>query len=470
MHMLGCYIHEGNYVKMLVDFKVENYRSFYREQHFSMRAGKYSRLENQVINSGKNRFLKCGMLFGANAAGKTNLIKAVSFARNVVLHGVTPGRLLNRHFRIDGNAIEKPAKFDFEIEYNGNYYNYGFKVSYVNSEIISEWLYVYSAAAKRCIFHREKNQKINSDLNIKDAGVSQRFEIYSEDVAENKTLLNEVVSHKLQAVDEFTPFYEVYKWFDELIIIYPESVYGDYKQFFINDNNKNSLEKMLKYFDTGINGITEEEKSLEDTLAFLPDKVRNDIVSQLKDGFEKEEDADIRADISINNKRISISRNTKGNLVASQLMMNHGNSSELFDLEDESDGTRRLFDLIPIYSKALEDRTILIDELDRSFHSKLTEEFLNKFFSDNINNKSQIIFTTHDTNLLDLNKFRQDEIWFIERMEDHSSKLYSLKEYKTRFDKDIRKEYLENKYGAIPVFVDKDAENMIFDRDSSEII
>lgn len=438
---------------MLLDFYVSNYRSFDSEQKFSMRAGKYSRLENQIINVDGNRFLKGGILFGANAAGKTNLIKAISFAKNIVLRGVTPGRLINRHFRISEDAKERPGIFQFELEYNGNYYNYGFKISYIDADIISEWLYLNSATTRKCLFYRDKTDGVKSELNFKDKGVYQRFWIYSEDVAENRTLLSEIVAHKLQNIEEFTPFYEVYKWFEDLIIIYPESVYGGYKQFFINDKSRNSLERMLAYFDTGIEGIKEEEKPLEETLAFLPDKVRNDIVSQLQSGFDNsEDDVDISADISINNKRISISKNSVGDLVASQLMMNHGNSGEMFDLEDESDGTRRLFDLIPIYSKAQEDKTIIIDELDRSFHSKLTEEFLNKFFRDNKDNKSQIIFTTHDTYLLDLEKFRQDEIWFVERTENNSSRLYSLKDYKARFDKDIRKEYLDNKYGAIPLF------------------
>ena len=95
-----------------------------------------------------------------------------------------------------------------------------------------------------------------------------------------------------------------------------------------------------------------------------------------------------------------------------------------------------------------------MDELDRSFHSKLTEEYIEKFFEVTKDKKSQLICTTHDLNLMDLNILRQDEIWFIERESDHSSKIYSLSDFKERFDKNILNEYLIGRYGAMPQFDD----------------
>ena len=137
-------------------------------------------------------------------------------------------------------------------------------------------------------------------------------------------------------------------------------------------------------------------------------------------------------------------------ITVKQLMSNHGNSNALFDLSEESDGTKRLFDLIPIFKLAQNECVILVDELDRSFHTKLTIDFINKFFEKSQCIPSQLIFSLNDINVLDLDLLRQDEIWFTQRELNHSSSLFSLNKFKERFDKDVAKEYLLGRYGAIP--------------------
>ena len=118
-------------------------------------------------------------------------------------------------------------------------------------------------------------------------------------------------------------------------------------------------------------------------------------------------------------------------------MSNHGNSNGLFDL-------------IPIFKLAKNDCVILVDELDRSFHTKLTIDFINKFFEKTSKIPSQLIITLHDINVMNLDLLRQDEIWFTQREINHSSSLFSLNKFKERFDKDVAKEYLLGRYGAIP--------------------
>ena len=132
--------------------------------------------------------------------------------------------------------------------------------------------------------------------------------------------------------------------------------------------------------------------------------------------------------------------------MADQLMMNHGNKDDLFDLYDESDGTQRLFDLIPAYEVVKDGRVILIDEVDRSFHSKLTEEFVRRYFEITEGSACQMICTT------------QDEIWFAERDNEHSTRLYSLSEFKTRNDKSVLNDYIQGRYGAIPCISEIESE------------
>ena len=131
---------------------------------------------------------------------------------------------------------------------------------------------------------------------------------------------------------------------------------------------------------------------------------------------------------------------------------NHGNENDLFVFSDESDGTRRLFDLIPIFQAALRGQIIIVDELDRSLHTKATQEFIRYFYDVTEGLPTQLIVTTQDSNIMDLDFIRQDEIWFVERQPDHSSKLYSLNQFKARFDKKVEKDYLLGRYGAVPVF------------------
>ena len=134
--------------------------------------------------------------------------------------------------------------------------------------------------------------------------------------------------------------------------------------------------------------------------------------------------------------------------------MLHGlDFQDIFELKDESDGTRRLFDLIPLINKFSQDFTIIIDEFDRSLHPMLTKQFFELFYKLNIeDSKTQLIITTHESTLLDLNLVRRDEIFFIEKNEDGASKLFSLNQFKVRYDSKIEKAYLLGRYGAIPIF------------------
>ncbi len=212
--------------------------------------------------------------------------------------------------------------------------------------------------------------------------------------------------------------------------------------------------KLLNYFDTGIDSVSGKEKSMDETLGFLPEELRKDVTNDVQEAFANNENSKevFSVEITIAGKRFSFFKNKKGEITAAQLVMDHGNPNDLFELIDESDGTRRLFDLIPLYKKGKQNCTILVDELDRSFHSKLTIEFIQKFFEKTEGEETQLIVTLHDSNVMNLNFLRQDEIWFVERREDHSSEIYSLNKFKERFDHSVAKDYLLGRYGAIPNF------------------
>lgn len=435
---------------MLIRFTVENYCSFNERQVFSMAAGKHTRHKEQVVVANGKRLLKAGVVFGANASGKSNLIKAINFGKNVALKGIKNSMTMNRHFRIDPIAINRPGVFQYDFLSNGHIYSYGFAISYTKNIFLSEWLYLCDDNKEICIFDRAEGERISTDLSFTNAEDEQRFTIYADDVTDNTSFLAEICSHKLRDIEEFDSFFEVLDWFTSLIIIFPQTKYRDLGQLFRNDEN-DSFGKLLNYFDTGIEEVITAVKPIEEVLAFLPDNIKNDVIHDIQEGFDEDNKKATTVDVTIIGKRFSFTKKD-GVIVGSQLTMNHGNPTDLFELDDESDGTRRLFDLIPLYQKGKENYVIFVDEIDRSFHTKLTLEFLQKFFEKTEGIKSQIIVTLHDSNVMNLNIFRQDEIWFVERKEDHSSEIYSLNKFKERFDHSVAKDYLLGRYGAVPNF------------------
>lgn len=442
---------------MLIRFSVENYRSFNERQVFSMAAGKHTRHKEQLIVTNGKRLLKAGVIFGANAAGKSNLVKAINIGKNIALRGVKSSMIMNRHFRIDPMAINRPGIFQYDFVSNGHIYSYGFAISYSKAIFLSEWLYLCDDK-EVCIFDRTVGEKIVTELNFTNGEDEQRFNIYADDVKDNTSFLSEICSHKLRDSEEFQAFFDTLDWFMSLIIVFPQSKYRDLGNLF-KGHEKDSLGKLLNYFDTGIEEVSTTIRPIDEVLAFLPEDLKNNVIHDIQEEFDEENRKnEITIDVTITGKRFSFTKQADGMIVGSQLTMNHGNPIDLFELDDESDGTRRLFDLIPLFQKGKENYVIVVDELDRSFHTKLTIEFLRKFFEKTEGIASQLIVTLHDSNVMDLNIFRQDEIWFVERKENHSSQIYSLNKFKERFDRSVAKDYLIGRYGSIPIFGIDDTE------------
>ncbi len=437
---------------MLIRFSVENYRSFNDRQVFSMAAGKHTRHKEQVVVTNGRRLLKAGVIFGANAAGKSNLIKAINFGKKIALRGIKNSMTINRHFRIDPTAVNRPGIFQYDFVCNGHIYSYGFAISYTKNVFLSEWLYLCDDNKEICIFERAAGESISTDLRFANAEDERRFNIYADDVTDNTSFLAEISSHKLRGIEEFSSFFDTLDWFTSMLIIFPQTKYRDLGQLLKSDE-KDSLGKLLNYFDTGIEEVLSAVRPIEEVLAFLPENFKNDVIHDIQEGFDEDNKKTATVvDVTIAGKRFSFTKKEEGTIVGSQLTMNHGNPTDLFELDDESDGTRRLFDLIPLYQKGKENYVIFVDEFDRSFHTKLTIEFLQKFFEKTEGLTSQLIVTLHDSNIMNLNIFRQDEIWFVERKEDHSSEIYSLNKFKERFDHSVAKDYLLGRYGSVPIF------------------
>ncbi len=439
---------------MLIRFAVENFLSFKNSTEFNMIAGKITRHSDHISEKNGKRILKGGFIFGANASGKTNFISAIAFAKSIITKGISNVNFDKKYFRIDNLCKNIPGVFQFDIYSGEHFYSYGFAISYTNKNIEEEWLYQVDTNEK-CIFLRSKSANgeidFSSDIVFSTTSQQERFNVYSDDIKNPKmdrTLFLSDVLLRSPDEEEYQPFRDVMDWFRKLIIVFPDSKYGGITQLMEDDTARKELTQLLEYFDTGIVSVESNEKEFDKIFANVSDHMMESLKTEIsKDLSEQAKGALIQHHDSLIEVKLR-----DGSLFASEIVTNHGNDMDLFDFEDESDGTKRLFDLIPLYQHAIRGHVIIIDELDRSLHTKATLEFIKYFYKVACNYPAQLIATTHDSNIMDLDFLRQDEIWFIEREEDHSSCMFSLNKFKIRFDKKIEKDYLLGRYGAIPIF------------------
>jgi len=456
---------------MLLRFAVGNFLSFKDVTEFRMTAGKMTRHNSHVavVKNGK-RILKGGFIFGANASGKSNLIRAIDFARKSILMGTSIGDCYKKYFRIDNIFKDKPGFFQFDIFTGSHFYSYGFAVSYRNAEIEEEWLYSLDEEEK-CIFERGRDKtgkmRVVSEIHFEEEKEKNRFAVYSEDIDKDemkqKTFLSDMAMRSNKNADYYQSFRDVRNWFSNLRIVYPNSRYLNIYALMRDDEERLTVERLFRYFDTGIESLSRVEKSFDTVFRDVPEDIKISLRESLFESLTKK---NIGGAINFNGSYYEFSLRD-GELITTEVVSDHGNPNDLFEFKDESDGTKRLFDLLPIYhqAQALADYVIIIDELDRSLHTKATIEFIDRFYKEAHGRNCQLIASTHDSNIFDLDLLRQDEIWLVERMEDHASQLKSLSSYKPRFDKDVGRDYLIGRYGAIPIFnnlailVDEDGES-----------
>lgn len=436
---------------MLIRFNVENFLSFNEKTEFSLIANKERRLPSHIVKGDGINILKSSVIYGANASGKSNLVKAIDFSRKVITKGIEKLNPVNHHFRLNKDNLNKPSIFNFEIKSGDKYYSYGFAAQLNELKIIEEWLYEIGSKKEKKIFERVINGLGKHEIEIGiqlSTKAKKRFDVYKEDFQNSDSLLflSEMNRKSIDDFPEVVEFIDVFNWFDKkLTVLKPDSKFAGLN--FIGDDNEMSktFNSFLNVFQTGINNVTSEEIDLD---SFdIPKKIKEDLTKNIEKAktiiFE------------INGITYSLKKNEINEYKIKKIGLEHltdeGNSI-VFDIEDESDGTQRLFDFIPaIHELSKTDSIFIIDELDRSLHSKLTFGIFELFLKLTKNNESQLVATSHESLLLDLELLRRDEIWFVEK-EKNQSRLYSLDEFKVRTDKIVSKDYLLGRYGAIPIF------------------
>lgn len=443
---------------MLTKIVIENFKSFDKRIELTMVSSTkiHAKSEHRVKIGSKTKLLKHAVIYGANASGKSNLVDAVRFFRYVLTDGLPIWGM--KYFCRNNEENEKrDSVFELQIEIDGKFYAYGFSALLSERCITGEWLYqLYQNGGAKCVFERDRQAKPLLDSSItlsKDENI--RFETYASDFEDNTTdlFLSEMSrGKKIAEGSKLQVFKQVYDWLKRhMVVITPSSRLTDFKYYYENDSLA-LINELIKTFDTGVANVRIEEIDLSELSKMLPEPILKDVMDEVQRNLKETGKTSFRMSGRSDTTFFNMEYNGNEEPKITTIKLKHGKSNYDFDFEDESDGTRRLFDLMDMLLMKEDDVVYIVDELERSLHPKLTEHFLELFSKRHEEHKVQLIFSTHEASIMDQSLFRRDEIWFIERNVENYSKVYSLDQFKERYDKKLSKAYLEGRYGAIPVF------------------
>ena len=451
---------------MLKRFNVKNVYSFAaredgHSEEFSMIAGKVRSKKDHIYDDGKLKLLKFAAVYGANASGKSNLVKAMDLMRDIVLRGLPEGHT-EKYCKVDPENKNRPSYFEIEIMLGEKYYAYGFEVILSQSRFVSEWLVeLHADNTEKELFTRDIEMgtcTLGGELTKK--GLKEKLEVYVEDISDDNsvlflTIMNQNKKNLYTKYKSAAALNNVYTWIrNSLTIIYPNQPLSMY-EYLSEAEQTEDICKLISAFGTGITHFEFVDVDIERILQDLSLTSRKELLRRLE-----EQQALIRKTNNV--QKVNMAMRSRENFFiitlsrdedirCSTIEFTHGNKGIPFSLNEESDGTVRILDLLEILI-AGENKTYVIDELDRCLHPMLSYKFVETFFRLAEKKNIQLIVTTHESRLMDFDLLRRDEIWFINKKKNGESDIYSLEEYNARFDQKIDKAYMEGRYGGVPIF------------------
>lgn len=400
---------------MILEFSVKNFFSFKEKVTFSMIANSNKELNDNYVEIGGNKVLKSAAIYGANASGKSNLFKILTLvvlmlrsSNSVDINAKLP--LIP--FKLDKGSVNKPSEFEIKFILDETRYVYGFIAD--KDKIYDEYLYYYPNGRETKIFDR---------TNINEYSYTKKDE----------KILREIEAKNAQ------------------------------NKFFLATATNWNFDKTKAAYNFLTNGIgTCNNLEILKNMAYKMYETNPDYLKDFAIDFLQ------KADFNIEDYQISqidvpgefltaipefITKTLPDKPKAYQVLFKHKNSDNYLSIDEESLGTQMIFAFIPFLADSLKNKKVLIiDELDKSLHPFLVQYIVEIFNDAEINkNGSQLIFNTHDTNLLDLNILRRDQIWFTEKnSETGESDLYSLSDFSVRKQENVEKGYMLGRYGAVP--------------------
>lgn len=438
---------------MLLQFAVENFRSFRDRAVLSMLAD--PRVEHgpgQVLEGlGGQKVLRAAAVYGANGSGKSNLIKALSAFQRMILEGTRAGEKLPvTCFSFDPERRKGAAHFEIEVEEAGRRFSYGIEVKPAHVE--AEWLYEVDAdGAEHLLFERQAGGTTRpitftfGDRLALDEHRRAFLGFVAEGTRQNQPFLAEASQRN---VTELAPFLESIR---ELRIVWPDAPCLPLIDRIEADADfRKMMTAVLHEAGTGVTSVKVESREIPPTV-----KIDWERFGAYEDWYQN----------TFAKEHFRLHKDEQERVFATRLKsLYHATNGEIveLDMREESDGTRRLLNLAPIFHMATKEEGELfaIDEMERSLHPQLTRLLLQLFFARaDKGAAAQIIFTTHDTNLLDLRILPRDSVWFTEKDPAGGTVLYPLSDLDheqitalSKQSRGIEMGYLQGRFGAVPFF------------------
>jgi predicted ATPase len=433
---------------MLIEFSVGNYRSFKERVTLSMEAAEIASQpplldEHNVFAANDDlRLLTSAAIYGANASGKSNLVLAIGMMRHLVLtssRDTQQGAIIPvEAFQLSTATDGQPSYFEIVFLAADVQYRYGFEVT--QQQVIAEWLYQLGERREKTLFTRDATEILVSSRNFREGrGLEKR-------TRRNALFLSVVAQFNGEIAAQ------ILQWFT-MITIRPGL--DEDSDLTLASRNKDdipyrvAIEQLIRRLDTGIEAVQIETRPF-----VLPENVPSDVQQGLQFLLKYAETLEgtiEQTEVKTAHRQFDADGQPLGQVLFSMT-------------QQESRGTQRLFALAGAFLRTLHDGLILlIDELDARLHPNLVIELIKLFNNPTTNPKhAQLIFTTHNTNLLNARLFRRDQIWFVEKSRQGASDLYSLVEYRVdgkiiRNDASFEKDYVAGRYGAVPFIGDLSA-------------
>jgi len=413
---------------MLLRFSVSNHRSIADQVTLDMIAAPRLRLHADHVSptaDGQSPALPLAVIWGANASGKSNLVEALHFAQLLMVSpALLDAPIKVEPFRLDPAYLDRPCEFEFVVQADSKVWRYAFSVT--ARSVVSESLHWERASKSELVYSRDGNALTWGDAAKFDP---QFADFVARGLLANELFLSAAANKNLQ------PMQALFRWFKAMLIITPDAIAGQIEMMLDNDEKfREFVSTLLSNSDTGIKSIEVEKE--------LPDGQDLSVFVQA----QRSQKGPVKK-----NQRIFSFEQSHSEVRHMRIKLVHqGKSEAKFDLHDESNGTQRLYQLSPVLYNAQQTQNLtVIDEIDSSLHPALVRSFIQQFLLSRTPG-AQLIATTHDTALLDLDLLRRDEIWFADKDKMGKTQFTSLHEFINRSDVDLDKHYLAGRFNGVP--------------------
>ena len=432
---------------MLIRFQVKNLYSFEEETEFNLLTNDSEHLPHHKKHCNGVDFLRLSAIYGANASGKSNFVRAIGLLQNIVKKGKIIDEVSDYKFKLSGEALTKPISLAIELLSNSKMYYY--TLTFDQKKILNETLVeTFKDKEVRIVFERsltnERQEIPFIESEVKNEKERMFLELLSDKLLSKDELLLTFLTQKYP--NEYADIDNVFEWFSDVLIVLNSNfkIRGIAHKFDTDDSTTMFANAFIPTLGTGIQKIDIQKREIVgqgNEMNYLKDNIKND-QEQLFTNTNPDTGEEITFVMEENDK-----------IFAKRIFTEHLDKEGhkvFFPFGWESDGTKRLLEYTPLINGVINAEVVfVVDEIERSIHPMMIKELIRKISSDT-SAQGQLIFTTHESCLLDQEILRTDEIWFTQKDKGGATHMYSLSDFNISNTANIEDGYLHGCYGGIP--------------------